>query len=108
MTFDPFSNEPQTANRPTPNQTHRGGGRADAIIGWVRTLASATVYATLILTFVGQVARVDGLSMEPTLADHDRLVVNKWVYRVSEPRVGDFVMLARSDHAGESRCPGTP
>ena len=51
------------------------------------------MYATLILTFVGQIARVDGLSMEPTLADHDRLVVNKWIYRVSEPRPGDIVML---------------
>ena len=33
------------------------------------------------------------MSMEPTLADHDRLVVNKWIYRVSEPRPGDIVML---------------
>ena len=31
--------------------------------------------------------------MEPTLADHDRLVVNKWIYRVGEPRPGDIVML---------------
>jgi signal peptidase I len=63
------------------------------IVDWFRTLASAAVYATLLLTFVGQIARVDGLSMEPTLADHDRLVVNKWVYRLSEPRPGDIVML---------------
>src|SRR3990170_5954863 len=60
---------------------------------WIRTLTSAALYATLIMTFVGQVARVDGLSMEPTLADQDRLVVNKWIYRVSDPRLGDVVML---------------
>ncbi len=60
---------------------------------WIGTMASAALYATLILTFVGQVARVDGLSMEPTLADQDRLVVNKWIYRVSDPRPGDVVML---------------
>jgi signal peptidase I len=63
------------------------------IVDWFGTLASAAVYATLLLTFVGQIARVDGLSMEPTLADHDRLVVNKWIYRASEPRPGDIVML---------------
>ena len=38
----------------------------------VQTLFSAAVYATLIVTFGFQVARVDGLSMAPTLEDHDR------------------------------------
>ena len=93
MAFDPLSSESQTAQTPPAEQAHRFTGRADALVGWVRTLASAGVYATLILTFIGQIARVDGLSMEPTLADHDRLVVNKWIYRVSEPRPGDIVML---------------
>jgi signal peptidase I len=59
----------------------------------VQTLVSAAVYATLIVTFVVQVARVDGLSMAPTLEDHDRLIVNKLVYELSEPRPGDIVML---------------
>jgi signal peptidase I len=93
MACDPRSSESQTAQAPAPEQPRRFTGRANAIGDWVRTLASAGVYATLILTFVGQTARVDGLSMEPTLADHDRLVVNKWIYRVSEPRPGDIVML---------------
>jgi signal peptidase I len=93
MACDPLSSESQTANASTPTQPHRLVGRADAIVAWFKTLASAAVYATLILTFVGQIARVDGLSMEPTLADHDRLVVNKWTYRISEPRSGDIVML---------------
>ena len=93
MAFDPRSSESQTVQTPTPERPHRFAGTAHAIGDWVRTLASAGVYTTLILTFVGQIARVDGLSMEPTLADHDRLVVNKWIYRVSEPRQGDIVML---------------
>ena len=93
MTFDPLSGESQTEQTPTPKQSPRFAGRTDAIVDWVRTLASAGVYATLILTFVGQIARVDGLSMAPTLDDHDRLVVNKWIYRVSDPRPGDVVML---------------
>ena len=60
---------------------------------WVRTLASAAVYATLIVTFGFQVARVEGLSMAPTLADQDRLVVNKLQYRLTSPQRGDIVML---------------
>ncbi|HZP49093.1 MAG TPA: signal peptidase I [Vicinamibacterales bacterium] len=63
------------------------------IMSGVQTLVSAAVYATLIVTFVVQVARVDGLSMAPTLEDHDRLIVNKLVYELGDPRPGDIVML---------------
>src|SRR5437899_1817194 len=63
------------------------------IVSGVQTLLSAAVYATLIVTFGFQVARVDGLSMAPTLEDHDRLIVNKLVYELGEPRPGDIVML---------------
>ena len=57
-----------------------------------RTLLSAGVYATLIVTFVFQIARVEGHSMEPTLHDQDRLVVNKIAYTLHDPEVGDMVM----------------
>jgi signal peptidase I len=63
------------------------------IVAAVQTLLSAAVYATLIVTFGFQVARVDGLSMAPTLEDRDRLIVNKLVYELGEPRPGDIVML---------------
>jgi signal peptidase I len=63
------------------------------ILAGLRTLFSAAVYATLIVTFGFQVARVDGLSMAPTLEDHDRLIVNKLVYELGDPRPGDIVML---------------
>jgi signal peptidase I len=65
----------------------------EEIVAWVKTLASAAVYATLIVTFGFQVARVEGQSMAPTLTDQDRLIVNKLIYRLSEPRRGDIVML---------------
>src|SRR6266498_6038139 len=63
------------------------------IVAALQTLVSAAVYATLIVTFGFQVARVDGLSMAPTLEDHDRLIVNKLVYELGDPRPGDIVML---------------
>jgi signal peptidase I len=63
------------------------------IVAGVQTLLSAAVYATLIVTFGFQVARVDGLSMAPTLEDHDRLIVDKLVYELGDPRPGDIVML---------------
>ena len=69
----------------------RRGGRE--VVSGVQTLLSAAVYATLIVTFGFQVARVDGLSMAPTLEDHDRLIVDKLVYEMGDPRPGDIVML---------------
>ena len=63
------------------------------VVAGLQTLVSAAVYATLIVTFGVQVARVDGLSMAPTLEDHDRLIVNKLVYELGDPRPGDIVML---------------
>jgi signal peptidase I len=65
----------------------------DEFVAWVKTLASAAVYATLIVTFGFQVARVEGQSMAPTLADQDRLIVNKLAYRLAAPQRGDIVML---------------
>jgi signal peptidase I len=67
----------------------------DEFVAWLKTLASAAVYATLIVTFGFQVARVEGQSMAPTLEDQDRLIVNKFAYlsAVGEPKVGDIVML---------------
>lgn len=65
----------------------------EEIVAWIKTIASAAVYATLIVTFGFQVARVEGQSMAPTLVDQDRLIVNKLIYRLSAPRRGDIVML---------------
>jgi signal peptidase I len=65
----------------------------EELVAWVKTLMSAAVYAVLIVTFLFQVARVEGQSMAPTLEDQDRLIVNKLVYRIGEPRRGDIVML---------------
>jgi len=91
----PSAAEPVEALAPEPERnlvmvSKRVGAE---ILAAVRTLFSAAVYATLIVTFGFQVARVDGLSMAPTLEDHDRLIVNKLVYELGDPRPGDIVML---------------
>jgi signal peptidase I len=69
------------------------GRLGEEVFAWFKTLASAAVYATLIVTFGFQVARVEGQSMAPTLADQDRLIVSKISYRLRDPQVGDIVML---------------
>jgi signal peptidase I len=80
------------APRPTAASVRLAQLREE-LTAWVKTLVSAAVYAVLIVTFGFQVARVEGQSMAPTLEDQDRLIVNKLVYRIGEPRRGDIVML---------------
>jgi signal peptidase I len=77
----------------TPERSFRFEALKEELFAWLRTLTSAAVYATLIVTFGFQVARVEGLSMAPTLEDQDRLIVNKLAYRLGAPRRGDIVML---------------
>jgi signal peptidase I len=85
---------PRPDARPAPDSTSLWLNRlGEELIAWMKTLASAAVYATLIVTFGFQVARVEGMSMAPTLQDQDRLIVNKLAYRFHDPQVGDIVML---------------
>ena len=81
------------ADDPAPSLTGAWVRMWREVVSGLQTLVSAAVYATLIVTFGFQVARVDGLSMAPTLEDHDRLIVNKLVYELGDPRPGDIVML---------------
>jgi signal peptidase I len=75
---------------------------ANELVHWLRTLTSAAIYAVLIVTFGFQIARVEGRSMEPALENQDRLVVNKFAYRVHAPEVGDIVMLLRPDDPSQT------
>jgi signal peptidase I len=90
---------PQPPAAPAEDTAPRGWSISFARVGeellaWFKTLLSAAVYATLIVTFGFQVARVEGQSMAPTLEDQDRLIVNKFAYRfLNDPRRGDIVML---------------
>ena len=92
----PVADVPLIAD-PPPDHLSPAGGTwrrvASELVAGARTLLSAAVYATIIVTFGFQVARVDGLSMAPTLEDRDRLIVNKLVYELGDPRPGDIVML---------------
>lgn len=46
-----------------------------------------------VITFVGQRTKVDGSSMEPTLADEDNLIVDKITYRFSDPKRYDIIVF---------------
>jgi signal peptidase I len=68
---------------------------------WLIELLESVVPALLIViiinVFLGQTTQVDGLSMEPSLADEQRLIIEKVTYRLHGPERGDIVVLRLPD-----------
>jgi signal peptidase I len=60
---------------------------------WLRDLLVATVASVLIITFLYQPVRVEGISMLPRLENSDRLFINKFVYHLESIERGDVVVF---------------
>ena len=63
------------------------------IIEWIKSLAIAGILAFLIHTFLFAVVIVSGPSMETTLHNGERLILNKVVYHFTSPERGDIVVF---------------
>jgi signal peptidase I len=63
------------------------------ILEYVQAFAVAIVLAAFIITFIAQSFVVEGSSMEPSLHNRERLLVNKLVYRFRKPVYGDVVVF---------------
>ncbi|WP_410770840.1 signal peptidase I [Fontibacillus sp. BL9] len=79
--------------------------------GWVtefwdllKTVAIAFAVMLLLNVFVFNLSMVKGQSMEPTLEEQERLFVDKIVYRFTEPRAGEVVVL-RDPSTGSDKKP---
>ena len=60
---------------------------------WAISIIVAIALAFLIRTFIVELYIVDGPSMRPTLENHERLVVNKFIYNFHEPERGDVLVF---------------
>lgn len=64
------------------------------IFSWMFYILAAFVIAMLINIFVFQPTYVEGMSMEPTLHDGDRLIINKLPHTFHQkPSYGDIVVI---------------
>lgn len=68
---------------------------------WLVVIVSALVIALTIRTFVLQQFYISGPSMEPTLFQDDRVLVNKLSYRLHDVQRGDVVVFDRITTDGE-------
>ena len=80
---------PSGAAVPAPVDSSKGSGFGL----WVRDIVISAAVSILIITFLYQPVRVEGTSMLPRLEDHDRLFINKFVYRISSIHRGDVVVF---------------
>lgn len=60
---------------------------------WARDIFFAALAAVLIVVFIIQPVKVEGTSMQPHLADQERIFVNKFVYHFGEIERGDVVVF---------------
>ena len=60
---------------------------------WIISLTSAVLVAILIRWFIVELYVVDGPSMQPTLQNGERLVVNKFIYHWRNPMRGEVIVF---------------
>jgi signal peptidase I len=60
---------------------------------WLRDLILSLVLAFIFVIFIYQPVQVEGTSMLPGLTNHERIFINKFVYRFEPVRRGDIVVF---------------
>lgn len=68
-------------------------GRVRALFELLHDLSVAVLFCFFLVSYVGQAFRVQGASMQPLLTDDERILVNKFGYRLGPIRRGDVVVF---------------
>jgi signal peptidase I len=76
-----------------PAASKPGKRKINPLVEWLIVLVVAISSALLVKAYVMQQFAVDGHSMDTTLHNGDRVLVNKLSYRLHDPRRGDVVVL---------------
>jgi signal peptidase I len=66
---------------------------SEEVKSWVVSITSAVLVAIFIRYFIVELYVVDGPSMQPTLQDGERLVVNKFIYHWRNPLRSEVVIF---------------
>ena len=81
------------------------------ILSWILTLGAAVIIALVIRTFLFEPVRVDGHSMDDTLANGEIMFVTKPEYLAGDPQPGDVVICHYPDRGNTNfvkRVVGVP
>ena len=86
----------------TPEEVASSSDSFKAVRDWIIVLVVALVVALVIRTYVLQQFYISGPSMETTLYQPNRVLVNKLSYRLHEVNRGDVVVFDRVTSNGET------
>lgn len=89
-----------SAEGPTTAPSGKKRKRGNPLLEWIVVIVVAVGAALLVRTYVLQQFAVDGHSMDTTLHNGDRVLVNKLSYRLHDPNRGDVVVLETIEDAG--------
>ena len=85
------------APRPSPSKDLHS--RLRTSIEWVAVAVGALAVALLIKAFLLQAFYIPSASMDPTLRENDRVLVNKLSYRIGDVQRGDVIVFSRPEGA---------
>ncbi len=71
----------------------KANARVRSLVEWVAVIVGALVVALVVKTFLFQAFFIPSASMEPTLEEGDRVLVNKLSYDVHDVNRGDVVVF---------------
>ena len=60
---------------------------------WIKLIVVALIIALIVRKFFFSPIIVDGPSMQPTLYDQDKMIVNKFIYNIKDPERFDIVIF---------------
>ena len=76
-----------------PTKDEGGSSFNRSVMEWVETIVMAVVFVTVVFTFVARVITVDGISMEPTYYNGDRVLSTTLA---GAPHQGDVVIVVNA------------
>jgi signal peptidase I len=87
-----ISSSPQRAGQGGPEPASSPRSFFEARF-WLRDLILSLLLAFVVIVFLYQPVQVEGTSMMPRLYDHERIFINKFVYRFEPIERGDIVVF---------------
>lgn len=82
------------------------------IITWAFQIVLVIGMAFVLVYFVGEKTNVIGAAMEPTLYNKDEVIINKFVYKLTNPQRGDVIVFQpngnKNAHLNIKRVVGLP
>ncbi|MFC5702156.1 signal peptidase I [Cohnella faecalis] len=112
--YEPAAREEDDGTAPPPSGANPNGPKPSKAAGelfeWIKALAIAGLLVFVIRWFLVSPFIVDGPSMEPNFWDHERIIVNKIIYDIREPKRGEVIVFHVPDEGRDfiKRVIGVP